>query len=216
MLMLLPLVILVLPWLSAGSPVQAPIVVDVRPLAEEARSLFREVVRRHRLPFRRCELEATWLLAVPQTEAVMERHLGRAVDTRAHRAPEGVTVSQVIEAPAEALCDDAAVMAAAANPRPVAQGIWTSGPAMGRPILQRMAFSLPIFSADRRRAVVPVLESSYSWWVAPGSGTDSGPEWQPRLFVSHADLYERQGGRWIFLRREEVLHMTYVPDERRR
>jgi hypothetical protein len=216
MLMLLPLVILVLPWLSAEAPVSTPIAVDARPLAEDARSLFREAVRRRRVPFRRCELEATWIPAVPQTETVIERHLGRVVDTRSHREPDGVTVSQVIEASAEAFCGDADVMATAANPRPIAQGIWTSGAAIGRPILQRQAYSFPVFSVDRRRAVVPFLESSYSWWVAPGSGTDSGPEWQPRLFVSHADLYERQGDNWIFLRREAVLHMTYVPDERRR
>jgi hypothetical protein len=216
MLMLLPLVILVLPWLQAGSPASAPIAEEARPLAEEARSLFREVLRRRRLPLRRCELEATWITAVPQTETVIERHLGRAVDMRSHREPDGAAVRQVIDAPAETFCDDADVMAAAANPRPVSQGIWTSGPAMGRPILQRQAYSFPLFSADRRRAVVPFLESSYSWWVAPGSGADSGPEWQPRLFVSYADLYERQGESWVFLRREEVLHMTYVPDERRR
>jgi hypothetical protein len=216
MLMLLPLVVLVLPWLEAGSPVAAPVAEEVRPLAEEARPLLREVLRRRRVPLRPCEVESDWAPVVPQTGAVIAHHLGREVDTRTHRGPEGVTLAQLVDVPAGALCAEAQVMAAAADPRPVAQGIWTSGAAMGRPILQRLAYGFPLFSTDRRRAVVPVLESAYSWWVAPGSGADSGPEWQPRLFISYADLYERQGGDWTFLRREEVMHMTYVPDERRR
>jgi hypothetical protein len=207
---------LLLSWLAVGAPAPSGVAMEARPLAEEARPLLGEALRRRRVPLRRCELESDWAPVVPQTGPVIEHHLGRTVDTRTHREPEGVTLAQLVDVPAGALCAEAQVMAAAADPRPVAQGIWSSGAAMGRPILQRLAYGFPMFSGDRRRAVVPVLESSYSWWVAPGSGADSGPEWQPRLFIGYADLYELQGGDWIFLRREEVLHMTYVPDERRR
>lgn len=198
-----------------GSP-STPANADMRPLDEEVRTLFHEVFRRHRAPLRRCELEQDWVGTFAQTEPVIERHLGRRVDTSTHREPNGVLLRQMIEVPAGALCTDEEAMATATRPNEVIQGIWTSGPAMGRPILQRLAFAFPVFSADRRRAVVPFIESSYSWSARTGGNSGGEPEWQPRLFIGYADLYERQRDRWTFLRRQEVVHMTYVPDERRR
>lgn len=187
-------------------------------ISMEARALFEGSLRRRSRRPARCEISAEWLPRPPYVERSATRHLGLAAPIDP-QGQTGVIVAQIVDpanAHPRAFCDEDQLAAYAADPREATYGLPLAGLGVYAPTMEQEAYSFPLFDRDYRRAILPVAVITRRWSPDTGGPQGDKPEWQIRVFIHYADLYEKRGAGWTFVSREQLMEGIYVPAPRRR